>query len=66
MVPEAENLVASGLKISGSSCIIFNLLQVLPAIQLNNQSGLQTHKVNNIWFYRHLAAKLVSIQTTPS
>jgi hypothetical protein len=66
MIPETHDSVSNGFEPGGSSGILFGLFSVLPPIGFDNQSGLQTYKIDNVGFNHHLTPKFITSQSTVS
>jgi hypothetical protein len=42
--------------------IVFNLITMLSAVDLDDQVALETHEINNVWADRLLASELEAVQ----
>jgi len=62
MIPETYNPVTHVFQPSGSLVIICLLLYMLPAIDLDNQTGLQTDKISDIGGDHDLTPELITLQ----
>lgn len=63
MIPETENTETLGFKKIGSFLIVFDIVQMLTAIQLNNQTSVFTKEVNNVSPQGLLSAKFEPRET---
>jgi hypothetical protein len=60
VIPESHNLIIQRFEKQASLIVLFHLLQVLSAIDLDYQSRFQTQKIDNIGFNDHLTLKFVA------
>jgi len=62
MVPESDHAPPASLDRLGALGIVFDLIRVLAAIQLDHQLGLDTGEVGEVVIDGDLAAKLASVR----
>jgi len=60
IIPEAYDLVSSGLQKCTPFQIIFRLFQMLSTICFYYQSGVQAYEIDNVRFNYHLTAEFVA------
>ena len=64
MIAKAKNMKALGFDDSAASGIggLLAIGEMLPAVELNHQSGCMTHEISDVARNRHLAPEAHSVQ----
>ena len=60
VIPEPQDAISSSLKPARTLQIVLDLLKVLPTVQLNDQSTLETTEINNKTFNTMLPTKPIT------
>src|SRR5215211_2950450 len=66
IVPEADHFVATGFQVFSAFCIVFNLLQMLTSIKLDDQFLARSAEIDNIVANGVLISKMNTFQSMSS
>ncbi len=63
IVPESQNPVSHFLQFIGTVFVVWNMIHMLAAIQLNDEISFKTDEIYDVWSYHLLAAELVAVES---